>query len=141
MLVSVSPAAVEQSAGRPVRLPLPPCREHCSSGRTERESDEFACHGVVMNGRKAEEMYCGLIGSGKVKSGLAACPGLASHHGCDPPQMSRCTFTYRQPAHQSAGQYNRPQHQFDICFDKKSDSISVSQGPGIQQIVSTSPFI
>ncbi|KAJ4942422.1 hypothetical protein JOQ06_012288 [Pogonophryne albipinna] len=75
---------------------------HILSPARNTAGDEFACHGVVMNGRKAEEMYCGLIGSGKVKSGLAACPRLASHHGCDPPQMSRCTFTYRQPAHQSA---------------------------------------
>lgn len=96
-----------------------------------------------MNGRKAEEMCCGLIGSGKVKSGLAACPRLEPHRSCDPPQMSRCTFTYRQPAHQSAGQSVRPQHQFDICFDKESDSVSMSQGPRIQQIVSTAspPFI
>ncbi|CAB1453382.1 unnamed protein product [Pleuronectes platessa] len=54
---------------------------------------EFACHGAVMNDRKAEEMYCGLIGGGKVKSGLAACPGLVPHRGRDPPphlpQMSR----------------------------------------------------
>ncbi|TKS78752.1 hypothetical protein D9C73_012421 [Collichthys lucidus] len=38
MPVSMSPAAVEQSAGRPVRLPLPPCWAHCSGGGTERES-------------------------------------------------------------------------------------------------------
>lgn len=53
-----------------------------------------------MNGRKAEEMYCGLIGGSKVKSGLAACPRLEPH----PPQTSRCTLIYPQPAHQSAGQ-------------------------------------
>lgn len=47
-------------------------------------SDEFACHGVVMNGRKAEEMCCGLIRSGKVKSGLAACLRLQPHRSCDP---------------------------------------------------------
>ncbi|CAB1453380.1 unnamed protein product [Pleuronectes platessa] len=35
MLVSVSPAAVEQSAGKAVRLPLPPCCEHCRGGGTE----------------------------------------------------------------------------------------------------------
>lgn len=32
---------------------------------------------------------------------------------------------------------NRPQHQFDICFDRESNSISVFQGPWIQQIVCT----
>lgn len=107
-------------------------------------SDEFACHSWVMNGRKAAEIYCGLIRGGKVKSGLATCPSLPlhlsipQHHGCDPLWMARCTFTYLQPAHQSAGwsASNGPQHQLDICFDKVSDSIIVSQGPWTQQIVS-----
>lgn len=37
-------------------------------------SDEFACHGVLMNGSEAEEMRCGLIHSGKVKSGSGSLP-------------------------------------------------------------------
>ncbi|KAG8012048.1 hypothetical protein GBF38_004482, partial [Nibea albiflora] len=92
--------------------------------------DEFACHGVVMNGRKAEEMCCGLIGSGKVKSGLATCPRFESHRGCDPPADVQ-VYVHISVASSSVdwSVSNRPQHRFDICFDKESNSISVSQGP------------
>lgn len=40
-------------------------------------SDEFPCRGVLMNGRKAEKMCCGLTGSSNVKSVLyPPAPGL-----------------------------------------------------------------
>lgn len=59
MPVSVSPAAVEQSAGRPVRLPMPPCCELCSGGGTERESGELLIPGTIghLNPRQAPYLH------------------------------------------------------------------------------------
>lgn len=59
MPVSMSPAAAEQSAGRPVRLPLAPCCEHCSGGGTEWESGELLIPCTIghLNPRQAPYLH------------------------------------------------------------------------------------
>lgn len=59
MPVSMSLAAVEQSAGRPLRLPLPPWCEHCSGEGTEWESGELLIPRTIgyLNPRQAPYLH------------------------------------------------------------------------------------
>lgn len=53
------PGYSEQSAGRPVRLPLAPCCEHCSGGGTEWESGELLIPCTIghLNPRQAPYLH------------------------------------------------------------------------------------
>lgn len=90
-------------------------------------SDEFACHDVVMNGRKdgGNVLWAHWRWQGEVWPG--SLPQARTSPQLWPPTDVQ-VYVHISAASSSVGWpvCNTTQHQFDICFDKESDSMCVS---------------